>query len=274
MGKSGLSLMYVMRRFFLFGSIALVISGCKNMASIAQPTPLHAIPPTEQQALLQEKMAALAAQEQALITREQAISARETELVDLLAELTQQKKALEASQTKLQKKRSTTVKRTRRKVTKSSQNEKVNQDQPLILGALENVHLTPPGIIFSARIDTGATTSSLNAQDLVELERDGKPYVKFHVINPVNGEKVELIERITGYVRIKEHKGKSKKRPIIKIRVQLAHLDEKIEFTLVDRSRFKQQVLLGRNFLRDLAIVDVSKKYSVSTTRVDSDKTN
>ncbi|MBE7525980.1 ATP-dependent zinc protease [candidate division WWE3 bacterium] len=58
-----------------------------------------------------------------------------------------------------------------------------------VLGAIENVHLDPPGLEFSARIDTGAQTSSLNALDIVEFERDGKPFVKFNLIHPESGEK-------------------------------------------------------------------------------------
>ncbi len=43
-------------------------------------------------------------------------------------------------------------------------------------------------------------------------------------------------------------------------------INELIDFTLENRSKFKHQVLIGRNLLRDLAIVDVSEKYM---TKVD-----
>ena len=48
------------------------------------------------------------------------------------------------------------------------------------------------------------------------------------------------------------------------MRVVIADIDEQINFTLVDRSKLKNQVLIGRNLLRDLAIVDVSKKYTTA----------
>ena len=116
---------------------------------------------------------------------------------------------------------------------------------------------------FSARVDTGAQTSSLNAIDMVEFERDGEPFVKFHIINPETGENIELTRRVRGHVRIKEHNRESQRRPIVRLGVKIANIDETISFTLVDRSKFSQQVLIGRNFLRDLAVVDVSKKFSV-----------
>lgn len=137
---------------------------------------------------------------------------------------------------------------------------------PTIIGGLEDVYLDPPGLVISARIDTGATTSSLNAVDMVEFERDGKPYVKFHVMEPKTDEKIEITRRIRSHVKIKEHKGESQRRPVIRMRIKLGDIDEQIKFTLVDRNQFEQQVLIGRNLLRDLAIVDVSKEYTIPST--------
>jgi hypothetical protein len=101
---------------------------------------------------------------------------------------------------------------------------------------------------------------------MVEFERDGKPYVKFNIIDPGTGGKIELTRRIRGHTKIKKHMAESQRRPIVSLRVKLGELDEHISFTLIDRSKFKQQILIGRNFLRDLAIVDVSKEYTVPKT--------
>lgn len=101
---------------------------------------------------------------------------------------------------------------------------------------------------------------------MVEFERDGKPYIKFNIIDPETEEKIELVRRVRGHTKIKKHKIESQRRPIVQLRVKLGDLDELISFTLVDRSKFKQQILIGRNFLRDLAIVDVSKEYTIPKT--------
>ena len=45
------------------------------------------------------------------------------------------------------------------------------------------------------------------------------------------------------------------------MRVRIGSLDQRIKMTLTDRSEFKNQVLIGRNFLRDFAVVDVSKQF-------------
>ncbi len=50
------------------------------------------------------------------------------------------------------------------------------------------------------------------------------------------------------------------------MRVILADINEQIDFTLENRSKFKYQVLIGRNLLNDLAIVDVSKNFIAGKT--------
>lgn len=247
--------------------ILITLSGCKTVGTQSTDYPFA----QQQNQILEEKLAAYTALGEALAAREAEISAREKELIDLYAELVKEKKALEANkenQFTNQKNNDTKQKNndTKQKIQQTIPKSKTKQDPDnnrVMLGEIENVFLDPPNIEFSARIDTGAKTSSLNAVDMVEFERDGKPFVKFHVIHPETGKKIQLTRRVRGHVRIKDHKSESRRRPIVSLRVRLANIDERISFTLVDRSKFSQQVLLGRNFLRDLAVVDVSKKHAI-----------
>lgn len=230
---------------------------------------------TELNQNLEKELAVHLEQDKALVAREEAISTRESELVTLLIDLSKKEKALEIEQAELvyaqekmlaelHARESNYFERNigARNITTSHADSKNTR---IILGGLENIFLDPPGMTFSARIDTGAKTSSLNAVDMVEFERDGKPYIKFNVLHPDTKEKVELTRRIRGYVRIKEHLSESHRRPIVRLRVMLANIDEHINFTLVDRSKFAQQVLIGRNLLQDLAIVDVSQKFTAQS---------
>lgn len=209
--------------------------------------------------------------EDKLSEREALISARESELVTLFAELVEQRKELEKSQ-------SDTLIRIKGNANNTDtypcaageaagKEQSAPPDSKTILGEIEYVHLDPPGLEFTARIDTGAQTSSLNALDIVEFERDGKPFVKFNIIHPGTGEKIELTRRLRHYVRIKERGDReSQRRPVVRMRVALADINEQINFTLIDRGRHIHQVLIGRNLLRDLAIVDVSKKFTAVKT--------
>ena len=240
--------------------ILIALSGCKTADTQSTAYPLA----QQQNQILEEKLAAYTALGEALSAREAEISAREKELVDLYAELVKEKKALAASKANHAENQSNPVSDQKNQQTIPKEETKQDpNDNRIVLGGIENVFLDPPNLEFSARIDTGAKTSSLNAVDMIEFERDGDPYVKFHVIHPETGKKIELTRRVRGHVRIKDHKSESRRRPIVSLRVRLANIDERISFTLVDRSKFSQQVLLGRNFLRDLAVVDVSKKNSI-----------
>ena len=178
-------------------------------------------------------------------------------------QLQQERKHLAKLNTKInqEQKRLTVLKKSLSLRTVDSTADQTSAGSHVVIGQLEYVYLSPPGTQLSARIDTGAKTSSLNALDLTEFERDGKPYARFNIIDPVTGNKIKIERRIKRRVKIKEHQGEAQSRPIVKMRVRLGNLDQRIEMTLTDRSEFKNQVLIGRNFLRDFAIVDVGKQY-------------
>ena len=51
------------------------------------------------------------------------------------------------------------------------------------------------------------------------------------------------------------------RRPVVAIRVRVGEIDETVEFTLADRSHLENPLILGRNFLQDLAVVDVGRQF-------------
>lgn len=138
---------------------------------------------------------------------------------------------------------------------------KKTADGKLILGEEEWVFI--PGLkeTFKARVDTGATTSSISAVDIVPFERDGKDWVKFKIEHDgINSKELSLpVER---WVNIKQSSADgSQKRAVVQAWIQLGDLKEKTEFTLADRTHLSFPLLLGRSFFRDIAVVDVGQKY-------------
>ena len=129
-----------------------------------------------------------------------------------------------------------------------------------VVGEKERILLDPPGKVFVARIDTGATSSSLHAQSIVQFERDGANWVRFELQAEDGLEKVEA--PIIRYARVVQQADpQGSRRPVVSLRIRLGDIDESVEFTLADRSHLENEVLLGRAFLTDLAIVDVSRKF-------------
>lgn len=132
-----------------------------------------------------------------------------------------------------------------------------------VIGQIEKVVVMPGGLALNARIDTGATTSSIGVVDLEEYERDGKPWMKFNIIDPKTGKKHAFNVKQERGVRIKRHGVDNIRRLVVKLRVILGKIDLVREFTLADRSNFENPVLIGRNYLMDAAVVDVRLKNSV-----------
>ena len=138
---------------------------------------------------------------------------------------------------------------------------KKTADGKLILGEEEWVFV--PGLkeTFKARVDTGATTSSISAVDIIPFERDGKDWVKFKIEHDGIKSK-ELSLPVERWVNIKQSSADgSQKRAVIQAWIQLGDLKEKTEFTLADRTHLSFPLLLGRSFFRDIAVVDVGQKY-------------
>ncbi len=136
----------------------------------------------------------------------------------------------------------------------------VKHDDRMVLGELERVWLEPPGISLIARIDTGADSSSVNAQNLVEFERDGDDWVRFEW--SIEGETTTIERPIERYVRVVQQADpEGTRRPVVSLRLRIGDTEDDFDFSLADRSHLDHQLNLGRNFLTDLAVVDVGRQF-------------
>ncbi len=140
----------------------------------------------------------------------------------------------------------------------------VTQNLDFVLGEVEKVRLDAIDQSFDARIDTGAVTSSLNAVDIEEFERNGEQWVRFHLNNnTAKEEEQQWIEApVIRFVKIRQSTtNEVERRAVVELWIKLGKIHEKAQFTLADRSQMSHPILIGREFIRDIAVVDVSKKY-------------
>ncbi|WP_087026068.1 ATP-dependent zinc protease [Thaumasiovibrio subtropicus] len=137
--------------------------------------------------------------------------------------------------------------------------------QKTLLGAQEWVWLDMVDSYFRARVDTGATTSSLNATNIQQFEREGKTWVRFNLAHTADDQagKEELVEaRVIRWVKIRQSNSEdADRRPVIEAWVRIGDLRERTQFTLADRTQMEFPVLLGREFFQDIAVVDVGRTY-------------
>lgn len=136
-------------------------------------------------------------------------------------------------------------------------------DPPIlvVLGWMEEAVLTPGNFKVHAKLDTGADTSSLHAENLRVVKKKDKEWVQFEVTNRY-GETAKFERRVRRYAEIKRKNGKSQRRPVIKLGVCVGDINEVVELTLVDRSNFSSVALIGRNFLSGKILVSASEGYT------------
>lgn len=133
-------------------------------------------------------------------------------------------------------------------------------DKKLLVGALEQVWMPNLELELPARIDTGAETSSLDARNIEPFERNGKRWVRFEITHPETNEPLVLErkrERVVSIVQA--NSPEPERRQVIKLGVVIGSVRQTAEFTLSNRSHLDYQVLIGRNVLQDVMVVDVSK---------------
>jgi hypothetical protein len=132
-----------------------------------------------------------------------------------------------------------------------------------IVGAVEWADVDPPGITLESRIDTGAETTAIHAEDIQLVEKDGKRYVRFNLIDSESGKKVPLEERLRRRVLIKSTEGEPERRYVVRLWLTLGESRSRVDVGLSDRTDFEFPLLIGRNFLVDTVIVDVSRHHSL-----------
>jgi hypothetical protein len=130
-----------------------------------------------------------------------------------------------------------------------------------ILGWAEKVYIPSLDFVINAKLDTGADFSSLHAEDMKLFTKNKEQWVRFKVTNR-KGEEVKLERVVTRSTRIKKLHGSAEERPVITLGVCLGSSFLEEEVSLVNRSKFRYNLLIGRSFLAGNAIVDPSTVYA------------
>lgn len=133
-----------------------------------------------------------------------------------------------------------------------------------IIGRLEKIDLPELSLKdLDAKIDTGAYTSSLHCHKIDLFEQEGRQWVSFHVLDPEHPvyEEIEYQAPVHRLKHVRSSNGQIEERVIIEQSVIFNGKKGRIQLSLTNRSEMKYPVLIGRKFLADKYIVDVSKKF-------------
>lgn len=132
-----------------------------------------------------------------------------------------------------------------------------------IIGEVEPIYFLPMKSPFFARIDTGATISSLDCDDVEYFERDGEKWVEFELKNRKTGEKHVFEKKIETSYKVRRI-GEDEHRKSVKMDVKMGGETFSALFTIADRSSFDYQGLVGRNILTGRFIVDTSTSHTLN----------
>lgn len=131
----------------------------------------------------------------------------------------------------------------------------------LVVGWREWAGLPGLGIArVQAKIDTGARTSSLHANSIEVLERDGVEMVRFDVVG--EGENAPWHEAsVADRRQVRSSNGEAELRFVIRTDLSLGGRVWTVEITLTNRERMEAPMLIGREALASHVVVDPSESW-------------
>ncbi len=138
------------------------------------------------------------------------------------------------------------------------------EGRPLVVvGWVEHITLGVEGVPINAKIDTGATTSSLHATNLRWSKRDSGEWLAFDVAGE-DGKTTRFERKLVRIISIKQHGGgPPEQRPTVIIGVCVGNIYRLTEVSLADRTGFDYRFLVGRSFLSGFFAADSARIYTV-----------
>ncbi len=124
-------------------------------------------------------------------------------------------------------------------------------DQLSVIGLREWIAFPELGMVgLRAKIDTGASTSSLHASDIVPFERDGEKWVRFTAhLGTLVQRRHRCEAPMVARKSISSSNGQAQTRYVIRTTLALGDRMWPVEFTLACRKSMRYRVLLGSKAL-------------------------
>lgn len=139
----------------------------------------------------------------------------------------------------------------------------------LLLGWLENIRIYPGGMIMKAKLDSGARSNALHAENIKVFERDNVAMVSFTILkdhDDLASESIPLELPIEKQVNIKlRYTPERDERPVVKLDICIAGTRHTSLFSLAERTDFNYPVLLGREFMQEFILIDPSESFTHRT---------
>ena len=135
-----------------------------------------------------------------------------------------------------------------------------------IAGWREYVALPALGIgPLVAKLDTGARTAALHAENIRIYEKDGSYRIRFDVPIDAEGKRVKTCDLpVSDERRVKNTGGRSELRQVVETDLQLGGSVWQAQITLTDRADMGVPMLLGRSTIRGRFLVHPGRSFVLS----------
>lgn len=129
-----------------------------------------------------------------------------------------------------------------------------------IFGWLETISFPEHKLKATAKLDSGAKTSSIHAEN-VKVFKEGKiKKVQYDLIFS-NGKTATMTSKVHRVVNVKSSNGLLEERVSVKIPIKIGFKKITLEFTLADRTSMNYPILLGRKAIAKIGLLDCSKTF-------------
>lgn len=152
-------------------------------------------------------------------------------------------------------------------------------EDKLLLGEREWVYLNEFEHAFTAYIDPGVDSSMLKADNINLFERDGDQWVRFDVLltgkNKSKSEAVKTFKlKVQRMIRIKSRSSgqESLRYPVIQVNLNIGKYRGMTDVYLGTQGKRKHTLVLGRKFLKDIAVIDISQTFIQGKTSLHNSK--
>jgi hypothetical protein len=135
-----------------------------------------------------------------------------------------------------------------------------------VFGWVEKVRIMPLQATIYAKLDSGALTSSMHAEDIEHFERAGEDWVRFRIeVEDVEtGKSIskQLERPLHRDIRLRGAGGKDE-RPVVLLKLCIGEAIYEEQFSLRDRDNMHYPALLGRRTIQHLGLLDVTSTFRV-----------
>lgn len=132
-----------------------------------------------------------------------------------------------------------------------------------MIGRRERVGFPAWGLRLRAKVDTGAFSSSLDVAEYEVVETESGSVVRMAIaVSRRHPERVLRVEEpMVRSVYVRSSSGCRVLRPLIEPVVSMGDVTRRVRLTVTDRSKMRFRMLLGRQAIAGLFLVDVREKY-------------